>query len=536
MPRQAHRTKALLTRLGKLSEEQLDGLFAPGHVVVSLGRDVADKPQAQLAFTFAVNLLARLYPVVQRLEVLVSPDAQLIAPVPRWRAPTLVGHTTAFLEALSPDVEWAVTTTPSRVPESFLTLGSTDCVGHKVFLGTDGWEASVSSQESLRIGDVVNPVGAYAAACLGVGEVWKRQLYPHRALFEGIPIFPLEGTLTFSTFTYQVGQGQPNPVLPPTIDIGRLTMIGLGAGGGATAFVLASLSKLRGVISGIDPDEVDEPNLNRYVFADAQDASARRPKTELVKDLFQARFSKVTVKSHATALNKVQHDLSVEDYRYVLAAVHSRMARRDLQYETPMVLWDAAASEDGEFRIWRMILGVTECMHCKHPDTKQDPETAKAAQLDQLLGLGIEAWVRKVRDNEAFSDEEVRQLTDRIREATLDVKAPYPGQHFGDWEVLNCGRMKLVESDDEIPIPFAPVIAGVLLAGEIIKEHHFHEAVLDSYYGNTVVGMFMKLTMPRRRLPRLDCGLCRDPVFVAQYERRWGSRTVPPAALPVREG
>src|SRR6266487_4380579 len=149
MPRQADRTKVLLSRIGKVGDDQLERLFAPGHVVVSLSPEVAESIQAQLVFTFAVNLLARLYPVVQHLDVFVSPDVGLLAPVPRWRAPTLAGHITTFLETLAPDADWIVNTTPSRVPTSSLIIGSTDLAGPKVYLGTDGWEATVSSLESL---------------------------------------------------------------------------------------------------------------------------------------------------------------------------------------------------------------------------------------------------------------------------------------------------------------------------------------------------------------------------------------------------
>jgi len=374
-------------------------------------------------------------------------------------------------------------------------------------------------------GEKVNPVGAYAAACLGVAEVWKRLVHPHTSLFKGVPVVPLEGTLTFSTFSYRVRTGEPNPDLPPTVAIGSLTIVGAGAGGGAAAFTLASLHKLTAAIKAVDPDEINEPNLNRYVFADDDDARARRRKTDLVKELLEARFVGVTVDSVPLAYDKTRAQLSRSDYEYVLAAVHSRTARRQLQFETPKVLWDGAAGEDGEFRIWRMVLGVTECMHCKQPDTNEDPELAKAHQLDELLGLGTDVWFLKVRDNDAFSQEEAARLAERIQQSALDLKVPLAAQRFSDWEAENCGRLKLSEGDDEIPIPFAPVMAGVLLAGEIIKEHSFPEAVLDSYYWNTLMGRFLTRTPPARRSPKTDCSFCHDADYLAQYERRWGARS-----------
>src|SRR5207249_2490943 len=106
---------------------------------------------------------------------------------------------------------------------------------------------------------------------------------------------------------------------------------------------------------------------------------------------------------------------------------------------------------------------------------------------------------------------------------------PRPGQRYGDWEAEQCGRLKLPDADEEVPIPFAPVMAGVLLAGEVIKEHHFPEAVLEGYYWNTLLGRFMPGNRPQRRLPDPDCGFCHDPAYVEQYRRRWA---IPPPIEP----
>ena len=94
-------------------------------------------------------------------------------------------------------------------------------------------------------------------------------------------------------------------------------------------------------------------------------------------------------------------------------------------------------------------------------------------------------------------------------------------QRYGDWEASQCGRLPLPEDDEEIPIPFSPVMAGVLLAGEVIKEHYFPDAVLDSCYWNTLLGQFMPYNQAVRKLPRSGCCFCSDSDYLAQYNRRW---------------
>ena len=89
-----------------------------------------------------------------------------------------------------------------------------------------------------------------------------------------------------------------------------------------------------------------------------------------------------------------------------------------------------------------------------------------------------------------------------------------------DGEATQCGKLRLKTIDGDVPIPFSPVMAGVLIAGEIIKEQVLPEFALDSYYFNTLLGRFMTRVVPYRRRPRASCQFCSDPDFQAQYDSR----------------
>jgi hypothetical protein len=520
---QTERTRALLQKLAE-KETNFENLLAPGRVAICLGMDVAMKPQAQALFSFAVNLLARLHPVVQDLRVIVPRNVTSGVRFPRWHADTFEKHIGLFLQSLQPPLSWTVQPEPTGGSEVILAVGSCQPLGEAVVsAGSDGWDVFLSPSGVVPVGERFNPVGAYAAACIAVGEVWKRLLFPHREMFEGRPIVPLSSPLVFSTFTYRAFASEPNPPIDSALDLCRLTMIGLGAGGGATAFTLASLPNVKGLINLIEPDSIVDTNLNRYVFSDLCDAARGKTKVQVVEE-FLGRFTGLTVRPFPKAFGEVASSLAMEDYRHIVAAVHSREARREVQYETPYVLWDGGASEDGEFFIWRLVLGSTECMWCKHPPGEGDVEQQKAAQLAKLLGLNAETWLRKLRDNEPFGSEEVSAIRRSLEGQELSFDLPSAGQRFGDWEASQCGRLRFPEVDEEIPVPFAPVMAGVLLAGEIIKEHAFPGAVLNSYYWNTLVGQFMQRNRPWRRLPRPDCSFCRDQTYLSQYQKRWGVR------------
>jgi hypothetical protein len=309
--------------------------------------------------------------------------------------------------------------------------------------------------------------------------------------------------------------------LSRTVDLQRLTLVGLGAGGGALAFTLASLPTVQGVINLIEPDEITETNLNRTVFADSHDVS--RKKATVTAELLRGSPNLVAT-PYPFSFRETTKLLTVADFRHVVATVHSREARREIQYETPMVLWDAGATEHGDFFIWRMILGQTECMWCKHPPSDKDPEREKAVQLEAHLGLDVITWLRKIRENEPFTAEEVEALSVCLTGGTTLLDLPTVGQRYGDWETSQCGKLQLPDRDEEIPVPFAPVMAGVLLAGEVIKEFHFPHAVLDSYYWNTLFGRFIRHAQPWHRNPRVTCSFCHDEVYLSQFRRRWGPR------------
>jgi hypothetical protein len=167
-----------------------------------------------------------------------------------------------------------------------------------------------------------------------------------------------------------------------------------------------------------------------------------------------------------------------------------------------------------------MILGETECMHCKHPQD-DDPELGQAKQLASVFGLNVETWFNKISENKVFTTEEVERIKSRFEGIETAFDFPRPGERFQDWNASQCGKLKLQELEEEFPIPFAPVMAGVLLAGEVIKEHLYSDDVLKSYYWNSLTARFNPLAKPRMREANRNCEFCRDQTMRDQYERSW---------------
>ena len=137
-------------------------------------------------------------------------------------------------------------------------------------------------------------------------------------------------------------------------------------------------------------------------LATAGDAAGCRLKTEVAADLFRIH-PQISVRQLPHPFDEVRERLKREDFRRVAAAVHSRAARRSIQFETSEVVWDAGATETGEFFVWRVAFGRSPCLVCRLSQESVDPEQAKAHQLAAALGLSTYVWYRKIRDNEVFS-------------------------------------------------------------------------------------------------------------------------------------
>jgi len=521
MNMQTERTETVLANLmGSRWKSLLNQI--PRDILVRVSSEIAKNSQGQLIVTFIINLLIRLHPVVNRVFLEIPQDFPSFENLPRWRRETLLLSLKTMHKSVKPPVKLFINQRRSSTGFAcHITIGSGEPLPMEgLWVGCNNWVAAISPVEAQDLSDLINPVGAYAVATLAASEAWKRILLPLQNEIRSMKITPMDKPLFFSTLDYSQRSDGPNPTLPEDADIGRLTIVGLGAGGGAAGFTLASLPGLRGLINLIEPDEVELSNLNRYVFADNTDVTQKRPKVDCVRDLF-GRNPRIRVKTWFKPYSEINNDLIKEDHCHVIAAVHSHNARYEIQYETPKVLWDGGATDQGDFFIWRIILGETQCMFCKHPRTQGEPEREKAEQLSKLLGLEPEIWLRKATNNEVFTEEEIKMIERRFNGRKLDFDIPRLGQRYSGWFTNQCGRLELPELDEEIPIPFAPVMAGILLAGEAMKERFFPDHVLRGYYWNNLTARFNPHILPRQRAPKEDCTFCKDPIFLEQYKRRW---------------
>ena len=137
-----------------------------------------------------------------------------------------------------------------------LEIGLGVAAGSSIVINASGWLATVSRGRAIELPrvDGDNPLGAIAAACLGVGQVFK--------IAVGLPqpLWFREGIFDFFDLSWSM-----NPSAHPWpngLDIGKILMVGAGSVGSSAAYC-ARLAGLAGSLAVVDADVIKIENFNR---------------------------------------------------------------------------------------------------------------------------------------------------------------------------------------------------------------------------------------------------------------------------------
>jgi molybdopterin/thiamine biosynthesis adenylyltransferase len=467
----------------------------------------------------AVNLLARLEPVVDTVRITGVTETPTAVTHPNIEASHVDDalHEVERQVGSSVDVE---TDPGTNAPDAVLHLGSgrigtRDCF--EVSVSSDGWLTEISTTSVVAaFSDQVNPVGAYTAGCIGCAEVFKHFLQ-EGAVDINAPIEQIED-VTFSTFDYSTSPADPaNPPLPDDINVGELDVIGVGAGGGACIHVLSVLESLDGSIRLVDPDEVSRSNLNRYIWAVADDVD--REKTTIGKELLETQHA-VDVEYYPVSFDDLSDRFFESGLDLLISTVDKGEVRRNIQWEFPKNVLDAATDQRGKYVVSKIQFGETQCLGCKY-DQQGDDKRREMEALSEHIGLATDKLLELDQHNGAFSEDQVAEIRRYVAD-DVEFELPRPGDRFSDWrQAEQCGQMVLERTDTEVPIPFLPVTAGVLLAGEVIKHRYYpSDAVANRFAHNMLYKP--REVLQQSRGPNDDCSICQDKIARQHYRDTWG--------------
>jgi molybdopterin/thiamine biosynthesis adenylyltransferase len=141
-------------------------------------------------------------------------------------------------------------------------------------LNSNGFVARVTSGATDISGecDIFNPIGALAAACLGIGEVFKRLIRLKGERGEMLNDF------SFSLRTYAQGPADYGPPIPEVLPH-DLLVVGAGAIGNGIVHLLSRLP-FTGAITIVDREEYGQENLGTCVLIAPDDLNT--PKADFL--------------------------------------------------------------------------------------------------------------------------------------------------------------------------------------------------------------------------------------------------------------
>lgn len=462
-------------RAKKLGDRHLrlgpTGLFLPNIesrvpvVRVTIAPKLATTTAGQQMVWMLTNLLSRQYGVVQELELAV-PAVPLLASVAPFGARRSLLATLLETAALVAGPTLLVrpasgTYMPGTIE---ILVGRQEPgrgVGSAVGILGSGWNAFVGAP--ALVPDVLptdtNPLGPYLAACLGAGEVFKRQL----GLREGKGRYAEAEYLSLWDFCQAPSWDKlPKAPWPRILELPPFYLVGTGAVGQALLSALLACGSIRGYMTVIDHDPIDDTNLNRYPLATLADID--RPKVDLTME--RAQGSGLTIYPYNCKLEDYVYDTQKpaqrpdvqeleRDYRYALivSCVDKNSARHAIQRLWPKVLFGGSTNGLGVEAGRYDMLSSGECLMCSNPIFNANFRTIEEVRKD-LLCLSPEERHRWATENGLVPE---------------SVKAYLADPKCGTLGEAEIARFLQTGGKPDWSVGFVSLAAGVILAARLIR-------------------------------------------------------------------
>ncbi|MFI5298497.1 MAG: ThiF family adenylyltransferase [Polyangiales bacterium] len=446
----------------------------------------------------STNLLARLYP---RLSI-DGPSG-------------VVDGLRALAFSINPEIE-LVNTEPTVAIHLGMPANTPIGTNH-IVSGASGWVAGIGTL--FEVAGAANPFSAAFAGALAVSEVFR--IVFARYLSDSSRSEPT----SVSLLDWGETTGHNEPL--PSVDLGEIALVGLGAVGNAAVWALSRLPEVRCTACLIDHEAVELSNLQRYVLATDRDVGVLKP------DLARSRLDGPGWK--ASVFNGRLEDFAKErcadgpfDMRTMLVGTDDVASRRSAQALLPRLLVNAWTSECGFGGSWHEFGNSSACLACLYqPDRIVPSETDVIADI---FGLTKERaallWVM----SRSLTDAELAAAGKRLGIADGDL-AQWKDRPLPEiYTRLACGAVTMDASGvgrlDAVPLAHQSAFAGVIAAAELVKRL-VPTLSARSQVEPLVVWHDVRGRIPRRwgepRARRPGC-ICSDSDYLEAYREKWPTR------------
>lgn len=250
-----------------------------------------------------------------------------------------------------------------------VSLTRSEDITFHVHVGTSSTSAHVSGVadgHGTRLRPNGIPFGSLQQPGTGLGGILTGAMLTAEVFKDVVDVLPdRRGPLRSIDFC-PVTLGEPDDAIRPLAPLQDTTLVGGGAIGTAVALIFRELNAV-GVLTVVDPETFDHPNVTTYSLGDRATAAAKTPKVHLVRD--QLRGVTVdpiigTARDYIDAIDAGDRSMPTT----VLGAVDSVDARHEIAAIHAIHTLDGSTGgETGTMLSLSEATWVGPCLRCYYP-------------------------------------------------------------------------------------------------------------------------------------------------------------------------
>lgn len=446
----------------------LNGQLAPFadshqvHVRVRIDPATAELSAVQQTAAMLLNMLCRLQGVVLGVSIDCPGNISL-----QSRVTPLAARNLPLDQALAGVVnEIGIVPLAESSDPVLINVGQDVCEGATLNVYGEGWWGGVFTQPLPVSVRSSLPFGPYTAAAMATAEIFKLSRIRPSERIEIRDAF-------FSAWSYKATRtpDTSGPSKIERVDLTGTVLIGVGAVGCALLHVLWAMN-FHGTLVMADNDVhgIEETNLNRYCLFGT--GSVGRLKASAAQErLVDATFSIEPYDASFEAL----YDGRPNRFPLVLSAVDKNDARSGIQDKYPATILSASTSDLRVEVLHCGPPGAGACLRCFNPPRNMPSDDELRSELSKSPGrITVFAAELSVPEDEA-------------KEWVDSGKCSMTGERMLELLQRQHGE------PTQFAVPFASVMAGILLASEMIKMLTGAKNTLDGIFNRSSLQFFNPL-------------------------------------------
>ena len=390
-----------------------------------------------------------------------------------------------------------------------------------LYVGSSGWSAYLSTRGPCTWSPRVhNGMGGALAGALAAGEVFKA-MFPEAGPKPAVH-------LEYDLVTHgRAPQPVTSPGIPNVVDLDRVALVGCGAIGQAVCLALRGV-RLAGEVVLVDDEMLDESNEQRYVLAHeltrgGEKASYLAKHLAFANPLLKITVGKASYEAYMTELGRCFEPETV------VVCVDNVETRVNVQGILPRVVWNGwtdVARGSLRYGVSRHVLGGGgACVACYYYPEGGQPSRAR---MDSVMTGLPEGEIEGLLSRNATCTKEIVRRVASSRGIPEAMLMPNVGLPFGELLHGRCGVFALGggRGAGPAPAPHQPMLAGILLASQLVLSHVAREQPGSEQYLIESASDFDAMRLPGPdclfRLRRDERCFCGDADYTEAYQRKWG--------------